>query len=60
MPDIHLFNDAAPCEVWLDPDGAEGSGVCIGVGDTREEAVADAVAELERALVTLRKPAPHK
>ena len=56
---IHCDDDSAAYEVWINPDGPEFSGLCIGTGDTRQEAVADAVKALEWALATLQEtPAP--
>jgi len=43
-------------EVWLDAGADVGAGVCIGVGDTKEEATDDAIGELRAALVRLGAP----
>lgn len=40
-------------EVWLDLDD-EYSGMCIGAGNTRHDAIQEAVADLEGALRKLR------
>lgn len=36
--------------VWLDPGGDNFMGLCIGTGSSREQALTDAVASLERAI----------
>lgn len=42
--------------VWLDPDITPCSGLIIGIGDTRQEAIAEAVRVLEWATEQLQGP----
>lgn len=54
--DIHITIVERPGDgviVWIDVDGEAGTGVVIGLGDTREAAIADAKTELTRQLVAL-------
>ena len=41
-------------EVWINPDWRDG--LCLGVGKTRDAAVAQAVATLEEAATRLQEP----
>lgn len=53
MSEIHILHKADAVfewTVWL-------GGICIGVGETRDLAVADAVKDLEAALERLQQPA---
>ena len=43
-------------EVWIDVPGAELSGIIIGVGETRAEAITDAVRTLEALTEQLQSP----
>jgi hypothetical protein len=43
--------------VWLNAGDTDFSGMCIGTGATRDEAVADAVNGLEEAVARLQGPA---
>lgn len=52
MSEIRIVQDEAVFEVWLD---AECDGLCIGVGSTREEALAQAEMDLQMAFVDLRE-----
>lgn len=55
---LHVFgSDDGGWEVWLNPDSS-GLGLCIGAGDTREEAIADAVMISEWVESTLQAPSP--
>ena len=55
MSEIHLMQDGAHAfEVWLDTEVAECDGLCIGVGSTRDEALAEAETDLQLALSELR------
>lgn len=56
MSEIHVFSNDGEWEVWLDPDGIKFNGLCVGVSDTRDEAVADAVKELEAMVARLKAP----
>ncbi len=60
MSRVHLVEDSwgagTHWEVWLDTDVGEQDGLCIGSGATRDQAVADAVTELEAALEELQHP----
>ena len=47
---LHLVDDE---QVWLDTDVGTCDGICIGVGDTRAEAIADALAELRDRIADL-------
>ncbi len=42
--------------VWLDTEVADHDGLCIGLGATRDEAVAQAVKDLEARLAELQMP----
>lgn len=54
MSVIHIIEEPSEVEVWLDTEIAECDGLVIGVAATREAAIADAIADLEGALRTLR------
>lgn len=48
---IHIIGPEQSCaddgyEVWLNPDELQFQGLCIGVGRTKEEAIADAQRDL--------------
>lgn len=53
---VHVCEIGGEWEVWLNCEDADFTGVCIGVGDTRDEAVAQAVKVLEAAAAHLQQP----
>lgn len=56
---LRIFDDALyGWQVWLDAEVDDFSGLCIGAGATRDDALADAVRKLEEALCILQEP-PH-
>ena len=44
-------------QVWLNTDVTDFDGLCIGCGESRQEAVADAIAVLDEGLRVLRASA---
>lgn len=44
---VHVFEEGGEFSVWLNTEDMAFTGLCIGVGKTREEAVAQAVAVCE-------------
>lgn len=63
MSEIHLVQDSdgdSHFEVWLDTDIAECDGLCIGVGTTRDKALACAQTDLKVALSALRDLIEHE
>jgi hypothetical protein len=58
LPTMRVYHMAngGEHEIWLDAGMNIGAGVCIGVGDSREEATDDAIGELRAALVRLGAP----
>lgn len=55
---IHGTDEDAGWIVWLNPDSTPDTGLCVGFGGTRDEAVADAVKALEWAVAKLQQPGP--
>lgn len=47
---VNVVDDDGGKEVWLDAEGMTGSGICIGVADTKKDALLDAFRELVLAL----------
>jgi hypothetical protein len=47
-------------EVWLNTEAGDFDGIHIGEGTTRNDAVADAVATLEKATAALQQPSTHE
>lgn len=48
---IHIIGPEESCaddgyEVWLNPDELQFQGLCIGAGETKEDAMTDAIQEL--------------
>ena len=57
MSVIHIIMESDGCtEVWID-ELRIGDGKCIGVGPSRDEAVANAAEDLESALDVLQREA---
>lgn len=53
--EIHVVSESAnDFEVWLNTPIADFDGLCIGCGETREQAVKDAAIALEQASKALR------
>lgn len=53
--DLHIYSDAEDdWEVWLNTEVADFDGLCVGSGDSREKALADAAETLEAAARILR------
>lgn len=57
---LHVFQDASAGDwcVWLNTDVSDFDGLTLSIGRTRDEAVAQAVAVLERAAEALQQPSP--
>jgi hypothetical protein len=55
---LHVYRDEDGWAVWLNTEASDFDGLCIGLGTTRNTAVAEAVAALEAVLETLQEPAP--
>jgi hypothetical protein len=53
---VHVFERDGEWDVWLNTEDMDFTGLCIGSGETREAAVADAVAALEAAVEILQRP----
>jgi hypothetical protein len=56
---LHVSNvdargDDGQFTVWLNTEASDFDGLCLGIADTRDEAVAQAVQSLERALEILQ------
>lgn len=53
---VRIFEEApGDWQAWLDTDAQNFDGLCIGVGTTRDAAVADAVRELEEVVCELQQ-----
>jgi hypothetical protein len=52
---VHVFEEGHDWEVWLNCEDSTFSGLCIGVGLTRDAAVRQAVAALEAVVAHLQK-----
>ena len=55
QPALHLVHDGEDYAVWLDPAVPE-TGLIVGLADTREGAIADAVQTLETMVEALQGP----
>lgn len=55
--ELHITGQHGDIEVWLNTEVADFDGVCIGGGESRQEAVTDGIAILERALKALKEHA---
>lgn len=55
---LHIFSERDEWFMWLNTGVADFDGVCIGTGDSRQEAAQDAADALEKALEVLNGPAP--
>jgi hypothetical protein len=56
---LHVFKwDVNDWQVWLNTEEMDFDGICIGVGQTRGKAVAEAVIALEAVLEKLQEPTP--
>lgn len=65
MSKLHIVQETErsilqPFEVWLDTDIDECDGLCIGVGSTRDEALASAETDLHVALSELQDLIEHQ
>lgn len=59
QPELHLVEDPdGHWEVWLNTGVSDYDGLVIGVGDTRDDAIRDAVGVAEWAERELQQPAP--
>ncbi len=56
MSVVKIFNTNGEFAVWLDTEVVDHDGICLGLGATRDAAVADAVADLEARLAELQLP----
>lgn len=52
---IHIFRNG-DWEVWVNCEDQNFSGLCVGTGSTRDEAVAEAVTALEAIVELLQRP----
>jgi hypothetical protein len=64
QPKLHVFQQDGPPRpyewaVWLNTGVSDFDGLCIGIGATRDEAIADAVKVLEWATERLQGPPPN-
>ena len=53
--DLHIVGEQGDVEVWLNTKVADFDGIAIGGGETRGEAVRDAIETLGKALKTLKE-----
>lgn len=53
---LHVCQIDGGWQVWLNTDDATFTGLCISAADTRDKAVAEAVATLEAAVEALQQP----
>lgn len=53
---LHIAEREGFYEVWLNTEVSDFDGIHIGEGETRGEALADAIKTLETAIVALRQP----
>ena len=54
---LHVFRDSdGEWCVWLNTETADFDGLCVSVGSTRDEAIADAVRVFEAAVEKLQEP----
>ena len=54
MSTIHIVNDEADIAIWLDTEDGREDGVCVGCGETTQEALLSAEADLVQALEAVR------
>lgn len=54
---LHVFEMDGEWQVWLNTEDMDFTGLCVSVGDTRDEATAAAVRVFEAAAKELQKPA---
>lgn len=55
QPCVKVYHKDGEWTVWLEPEPEDiHFGLCIGVGSLRQQALADAVAALERALTQIQ------
>lgn len=54
---LHVFEEYGQWKVWLNTEDMEFTGLCVGVGATREAAVAQAMEGFTAAITELQKPA---
>lgn len=64
QPELHIVKDltdgvVTDVEVWLNTGTADYDGMCIGAGETRDDAIAQAVRSLEWIVATLQGPPPE-
>lgn len=52
---VHVFEEAGAWHVWLNTKDMEFTGLCIGVGASRDEAVAQAVTVLSAVALHLQQ-----
>jgi hypothetical protein len=55
---LHVCHMDGEWQVWLNTEDADFTGLCVSVGQTRDDAVAGAVHALEAAVAELQKPTP--
>jgi hypothetical protein len=55
---VHVYKQDGEWSVWLNCEDMDFTGLCIGIGKTRNRAVADAVAALEAVVAKLQEPTP--
>lgn len=53
--ELHVIGSTDDVEVWLNTEVADFDGICIGGGESRKQAIADAITTLEQALAELRR-----
>lgn len=53
---VHVYKDSDGWKVWLNCNDMEFTGLCIGFGQTRDDACAQAVAALEACAHVLQQP----
>lgn len=56
---VHVFVMRGEWEIWLNNEDHDFTGLCLAVGDTRDEALAQAVLILESAVERLQAPPPR-
>lgn len=53
---VHVFEEYGQWKVWLNTEDMEFTGLCIAVAETRDQAVAQAVAVCEAVAAHLQNP----
>lgn len=53
--ELHVVGGTDDVEVWLNTEVMDFDGICIGGGESRRAAVADAIETMERALGILKE-----